>query len=57
MDFDFLEIYLDFSAASFMFLFCSIPPEGRIAIVTKRGMECDGRDGVGCELRCRAGIP
>jgi hypothetical protein len=40
-----------------MFPFRSVPPEGRIAIVTKRGMECDGRDGVGREERCRAGIP
>jgi len=31
--------------------------KGRIAIVTNRGLGCDGRDGVGREERCRAGIP
>jgi hypothetical protein len=30
--------------------------KGRIAIVTNRGLGCDGRDGVGREERCRAAL-
>jgi hypothetical protein len=39
-----------------MFLFCSAPQEGRIAIVTKRGVECDGRDGVERERALQGGF-
>ena len=34
-----------------------IPEEGRIAIVTKRGMGCGGRDSVGREMCSQGGFP
>jgi hypothetical protein len=54
---DSLKITVDFPRTRHYVPVMFRPPEGRIAIGTKRGSECDGRDGVGREGRCSAGIP
>jgi hypothetical protein len=45
------------SGKSVVFLRASHPTEGRVAIVTKRGLRCGGRGSVGAKRQSQGGSP